>query len=785
MTKRRFPILLTSFLISCSEIFAAGQYVISGSVKDSHGVPIEFATIAVKGLSKSTTTNENGIYSFNNLSGGSYDLQVEAFGFNSSYRTLILTSDTICDFVLQENAVTLKDVRVIGKSKGRELVEGALNINAVEIKADVNKHVNLNDLVNRSAGIKVRREGGAGSDLDLSINGLSGNSIRYFIDGMPLDARGSEVNLDNIPINTVERVELYKGVVPAYLGSDALGGVVNIVTKRQKKNFLDASYGFGSFHTHTADLTSQISVSGTPIVIRPTFGLNYSKNDYTMKGVEVWSEQDDKYIYTNKKRFHDDYLSISGQIEGGVNDTKWADSFFIGTSYTKIDKEIQTGAMQNKVYGKPERHSNAWNVYSRYAKVFGKFATRLTISHTQDRSETVDTAFRRYSWDGSWIPSTGNEMNNKAKTIRVYHRPLTILNTGIDYKFIDNHEIGFNYMLNRRGNCRHDEIDDTFEPTNDILTKHILSLNYTHSFFEEKWQNMFFVKDYINCTSIEQTDNAVITGANDVKKHDSKNYWGGGAGSRFTIFPELSVKGSYEHSVRLPFSRELLGNGTTVLPNLKLSPEQSNNFNLGVFGTWLVGDANIISYELNGFIRNVDDYIRATISERDGYMQYVNTPAVHVKGMDFNIMYSWMDSFQFSVNGSWNDTRDMKRYKTDGNPSATYKNRVPNKPWLFGNIEASYIFSDLTRLNDKLKIEASLEWINWYYLNWETYGAASSKAKIPTQTIVDLGLTYSIRNGKYNFSITYDNLFDRLSYDNYMLQKPGRAIYAKFRIFIQ
>ena len=486
MTKRRFPILLTSFLISCSEIFAAGQYVISGSVKDSHGVPIEFATIAVKGLSKSTTTNENGRYCFNNLSGGIYDLQVDAFGFGTSYRTLILTSDTICNFILQENAVTLKDVRVIGKSKGRELVEGALNINAIEIKADVNKHVNLNDLVNRSAGVKVRREGGAGSDLDLSINGLSGNSIRYFIDGMPLDARGSEVNLDNIPINTVERVELYKGVVPAYLGSDALGGVVNIVTKRQKKNFLDASYGFGSFHTHTADLTSQISVPGTPIVIRPTFGLNYSKNDYTMKGVEVWSEQDDKYIYTNKNRFHDDYLSISGQIEGGVNDTKWADSFFIGTSYTKIDKEIQTGAMQNKVYGKPERHSNAWNVYSRYAKVFGKFATRLTISHTQDRSETVDTAFRRYSWDGSWIPSTGNEMNNKAKTIRVYHRPLTILNTGIDYKFIDNHEIGFNYMLNRRGNRRHDEIDDTFEPTNDILTKHILSLNYTHSFFEEK-----------------------------------------------------------------------------------------------------------------------------------------------------------------------------------------------------------------------------------------------------------------------------------------------------------
>ena len=94
--------------------------------------------------------------------------------------------------------------------------------------------VTLNDLVDRTAGVKVRREGGAGSDFDLTINGMSGNSIRYFIDGVPLETKGTGLSLDNVPLNTVERVELYKGVVPSYLGADALGGAVNIVTRKKK-----------------------------------------------------------------------------------------------------------------------------------------------------------------------------------------------------------------------------------------------------------------------------------------------------------------------------------------------------------------------------------------------------------------------------------------------------------------------------------------------------------------------------------------------------------------------
>ena len=165
-------------------------------------------------------------------------------------------------------------------------------------------------------------------------------------------------------------------------------------------------------------------------------------------------------------------------------------------------------------------------------------------------------------------------------------------------------------------------------------------------------------------------------------------------------------------------------------------------------------------------------------------MQYVKQPAIDIKGFDAEVSYIWNSELQITVNASWSDARDLKKYKTDGNLSATYKNRVPNRPWLFGNLDASYTFRDLIMKTDRLRISVEHQYIHWYYLNWEAFGAASTKARIPTQNITNLSLTYSWHTDRYNISFECSNLFDQLTYDNYMLQKPGRAFGAKFRIFI-
>ena len=339
-------------------------------------------------------------------------------------------------------------------------------------------------------------------------------------------------------------------------------------------------------------------------------------------------------------------------------------------------------------------------------------------------------------------------------------------------------------MFNRSGNKQEDLWDKAFVPTNDILTKHIAGLSYDQSLMEGRMNNTFFVKDYVNHLTINQNELPSTTGSDKVKGSNTQNYVGYGLGTRYIFADAVALKGSYEHSVRLPVARELLGNGATVYPNVALKPEISDNFNLGVFGSLDLGDGHMISYELNGFVRLVDNYIRASLMETESMMQYVNVDAVHIKGLDGEIRYDWAGKLHAAVNASYDDSRDMREFTQSGERSVTYRNRTPNRPWTYCNAELSYSFHNVFQDDDRLRLSADYQWVHWFYLTWEAFGSASSKSRVPTQHITNASLLYSWHSGRYNVSLECSNLLDALAFDNYMLQKPGRAFFLKFRLFL-
>lgn len=771
-----FPLLL----------WAQEKVTLSGKILDGDGHPIPAVAVAVEDTSLGTYSEEDGTYLLR-LEPGSYRIAVSCLGYEPVREEIRLTRDTRRDFSLKGQDVRLESVEIYGKSKSQRLKEGAFAVNALDVKGVTASVNNLNTLVNRTTGIRIREEGGVGSDFELSINGLSGNSVRYFMDGVPLDTKGSGVTLANLPVNLIDRIEIYKGVVPAHLGADALGGAINIITKEERRNYLDASYGAGSFHTHKADLNAQLVEKRTGLVFRPSLGVNYSKNDYMMKGVELWDEESRKYVPRDRKRFHDDYLSLWGQLEMGVTGKPWADAFFVSASYTQVNKELQTGSIQSKVYGMAERQSHAWNLSARYRKdrfMVDGLRLNASLSQTWDHALTVDTAFRKYDWNGNFIESSRNEITGRARSLRHYDRPLTIVRGNLDYAFNERHSLNFNYLLSRTGNDRYDEIDPEFEPSNDVLAKHILGLSYSQSFLGGRMRNTFFLKDYINHLNIQQQDLSWITGSDEIPSSSTKNHVGYGLGSRYTFREALSLKASYEHSVRLPLARELLGNGTTIYPNVRLNPENSHNVNAGVYGSVRLAPRHLLYYEVNGFYRDVNDYIHAVISEIEGMMQYENVSSVDIKGVEGEVRYQWGDYLQAIANCSYQDARDKDRLKDDGKPSISYNNRVPNRPWLFGNAELDIIIPDLLMKESKLRIGYDYQYVHWFFLTWEGYGSLASKSRIPTQHLQNARLAYSWKGERYTLSLECNNLFDRLVYDNYMLQKPGRSFFCKFRFFI-
>ncbi|MFT3738916.1 MAG: carboxypeptidase regulatory-like domain-containing protein [Breznakibacter sp.] len=767
--------------------FAQNKVTLWGYVRDAEGHPVVQAVVWAANTSYGATTDEEGNYRLA-LDPGRYEILVTSVGFEKYQTVLNVTAPARLDVTLQNDPIALQTVEVRGKTKSQQVRESVFSANALDIKSLINGQNDLAKIVGRSNGVNIREDGGMGSDFDLSVNGLSGNSIRYFIDGMPMSALGNGVNLANIPLNVIDRVEVYKGVVPVHLGADALGGAVNVITKKQASNYVDVSYGYGSFNTHRAEFNARYRHPGTGVTIRPAFGYNFSDNNYTMKGVEVWNKEAEEFQITDAKRFHDGYASSIGRIEVGVTDKKWADALFVAGSVSQVEKELQTGSIQSVVYGQAKSKSDARGLSGTYRKdnfFVKRLAADISYSHTWDNSVVIDTVFRKYRWDGSFIESSRNEITGRAKSLRHIDRPLDVLGIGANYPLGSHNALSISYSLNSVRNSRYDGVDTEFVPSEDRFVKQILGFSYSQDYLDSRLSNVFFVKNYTSRLSVGQQDLYWITGSDVMKGTSTTTNQGAGAGSRYRFMDALSIKASYEYSVRLPLAREFLGNGSTIYPNFQLAPEHGNNANLGLFGNIVLAAGHRLDYEINGFVRKVEDYIRLVVSEAEGMSQYDNVSNVSVAGIESEFRYKFDNALDVTANFSYLNEKNKTKYQANGKPEITYNNRMPNRPWLYSNLAVNYHkYGLFGGRGSHLHLSYYLQYVHWFYLTWEGYGALKSKAVIPTQCVGNAVMAYSWQKDRYNVSLACDNVFDRVVYDNYKLQKPGRSFFLKFRLFI-
>ena len=124
---------------------------------------------------------------------------------------------------------------------------------AVIDRADIEK-ANYRDLpaiLNTIAGIDIVRNGGLGQKADLFVRGASAKYTLVLVDGVRVsDASSGSVSLTNIPVNSIERVEIIKGARAAIYGSDAVAGVINIITRKAPNNSLSATLGSHSYSNY-------------------------------------------------------------------------------------------------------------------------------------------------------------------------------------------------------------------------------------------------------------------------------------------------------------------------------------------------------------------------------------------------------------------------------------------------------------------------------------------------------------------------------------------------------
>ncbi len=236
-------------------------------------------------------------------------------------------------------------VKIKNKQVFRKIMEEPYTVTSISTEEFKNKVSDAKSILDKVPGIRVLQNGGLGSDFTLTLNGFSGQNVKIFLDGIPIDQYGSSFNLGNISVNSIERIDIYKGVVPVDLGTDALGGVINIITNK-KKDYIDLSYSYGSFNTHRASLNGSHYNPKNGWIFRGNANYNYSDNDYK---VYVPIVRNNITTEENVRRFHDRYRSGNVRLETGILNKNYADLLLFGIIASADDKQVQHGSTMNSV----------------------------------------------------------------------------------------------------------------------------------------------------------------------------------------------------------------------------------------------------------------------------------------------------------------------------------------------------------------------------------------------------------------------------------------------------
>lgn len=761
--------------------------MVTGTVQDDSGEPVPFAYVLIESLNMGTTTDGQGAYILKNIPQGSHTFTAKYMGYTSQQKTLTVNGHHTLNFTIAQNTQELEEVQVRGKSEATLVREQSYAISSIDAKPLQNLNMDVNQVLGKVSGVRVRETGGLGSRFDFSLNGFSGNQVRFFLDGIPMENFGSSLTLNNLPINLAKRIEVYKGVVPVWLGSDALGGAVNIVTSQDEGTYLDASYSYGSFNTHRSSISGGYTNEETGFTVRATLFQNYSDNSYKVRvnkkrGTVILKETEEV------ERFHDAYDSKSAMFDIGLIDKPYADKMLLGFVWSNSEKEQQTGATMEKVYGQRKQLNSTVMPTFRYKKtdLFTKgLELNAFASYNFGYTQTIDTVSRTYFWDGSYTEKadpTDGELN---RTLYKFQDNAFVGRTNLSYVLNDNHSVVVNYTVNqidRKGNDAANPLEiSNKEPK--IVTKSVVGAGYKFD-WKEKLTLSLFLKNYLLDGETYYTDNIY---SNPERVRRDLKQWQTGYGTAFSYrFPvlNLQLKGSVERAYRMPEAQELFGDGANVEGNVLLKPEESMNYNIGVLYEMIVAKHHVINLEANYLKRDVKQFIRPSVGSSDPTSSYVNEDAVDAFGVEGSVRYTYKGLLRISANGTYQVQRnDVKTI--DGEPNPLYHKQVPNQPYLFANANATLNFSNQYFDEDKLSFTYGASFFEEYFLFWAAHGNSDSKKTIPRQFTHNVSINYSLRDGRYNMSLSCNNLFDAELYDNFKLQKPGRAFSVKLRYFFR
>ena len=612
----------------------------------------------------------------------------------------------------------------------------------------------LSDILDDQPGIFIIPDFGGGNGIQ--IQGLDSQYTLLLIDGSPIIGRQSgTLDLDRISIGNIEQIEIIKGSSSSLYGTDAIGGVVNLITSRTNDSIsADVSYKTSTFNTNDFSVNiGKISNKG--------HNLNLYFNSFNSDGYNL---NDDPILKTVEP-----YESYTGFLRHNFKKNKW--SFF---SSSRIYNENQDFKLDKNSYGRNVINESSINSSINFQNneshklVFENYYTNYKNDEEFDLNQNlIQESFFNQSLIKSELRSIFK--NDKKNTLTLglgfYNESLKRNNFYKD-KVAQN---SINYFVQYEGFI--------FKNTN-----YVFGARYDqYDEYESEFSPRFAIR-----TQINDNISSKISIGKGFKTPDFRQ-----------LYFNFSNSSSGYSVIGFNAAKEIISNLQNLgqIANLiitqdqfdgKLKPETSVSYNLG----FNIKTNNNIVFDFNFFrnqIKNLIDYkIIATKTNGQSIFSYYNLNKVYTQGIEFNSEFN-IDDINFRIGYQYLDAKDDEA-KNQIDRGEVFARLTPSSSAF--KINAKDYFGLFNRSKHNLNFKISYVTNNNIEIYFKSkyrsrYGIADSNGNaildryddfVNSNLISDISISKQFKN--YTLTVGSDNLFDYTDPEN-IPNYPGRVIYSK------
>lgn len=786
-------LFIVAILCLCPTVLSA-QSILRGKVMDKETeLPISGAYISIKNTKRKTVSGKTGDYQIGVPAKGTYVVEISYIGYKRVRQAIVSSGDVTKDFFLEPSVNALNEVVVNTSSQKAEINrirQSPMAVTIVDGTKLRGRSSGIEEILTRTSGIKVRKTGGLGSASRISVHGLEGKRVAVYINGFPLNSPDGSFDINDIPIDVIKYIEIYKGIVPAEYGGDGLGGAINIVTREDECDLVGFTQELASFGTFKTLASAQKLFANSGILFNVAFFKNKSKNNYTMSW-PVFETNLPASEYRKVRRNNDYYDADFHHVGIGFRKL-YFDKLDLECAFYRNKKGIQSLNFDSR-----HAYTQSLNIMptldmEKHNFIFKGVDLKNTLVAPIMRSNMTDTAATKMQWDGTYTQAIGETEDNLFN--ESHNRQFELRNKfNLKYTF-GRHTFNLNDQLVFSDYRPKDERMNEylgFDPSSfpSKMISNNIGLSHLYASSNNRFQNSLTISIYYLKSKIFRTNDVLSkTQTEDVSapKQTSvnKTYYGFSEGFCCEFWKGVRGKISFSHNVRIPDTGELFGNGISIKPSVNLQPEVGNNLNVG----FIIDRRNLcgltrVQWETNFYYMYMKNMIR--LFPADTRSIYTNLGKTSTLGFDTDIKVDVTPNIYAYFNLTLQDIRDRQKWLNDenGTDNPTYNKHVPNIPSFYYNYGMEYHVEGLLGKKEVSRVYVDVSHVGEFDWGWQMSTLPDQRKKwlIPSNDLFTIGLQQSFWHNNISLSFEVENIFNKENYMEFKMPLQGRTFKVKLR----